>query len=495
MAIYSHNSDDLTPLMTANDAPSPNVASANSEYQAAYYAFDHAVSPTNTKSWIANGEKTGWLKFDFGSGKTVVKYTLSNDAHSKPGRAPKSWTLQGSNNDSDWNILDTQTDVAIWTSQEMRTYIISSSASYRYYKLDITANHGDTFLTIGELELISTGDKEITLPTPFLAITSFQSNIQVELVPEAFQAESSLSINEPFWGTFIELLSPFAAESSLQAKTGLEIAVTPLIAQTNLQSNLQIELVLPAFAAQSEMSVGEIFLGYQVELPSVFAADASLQANTQIEIVPPPLMVTSTLFSNLGIEVSAGKLIAVGSISAIIEEPFSVAALPRVYTFTLTGVADGVDDVVIPISSFQSRIKSGDPTYLSVVIPGTDWSSAINARLNGELIVKMGYLLNDEIVLSEIVSQVTMESIRIDEGAINQSITLDGHKTEIFTHKEVDLKNPIYMNLDAGKLRYRCTPDLYLKPGDTANINNDSFIVDTVSFSVSAELETYEIAE
>jgi hypothetical protein len=495
MASYSHNADDFTPLMTSNSAPSPNVASASSEYQLAYYAFDHAVAPVNNKSWIANNVKTGWLKFDFGSGKTVVKYTLSNDAHSLVNRAPKTWTLQGSNNDADWDTLDTQTNVAVWTSQEMRTYDISSPDSYRYYKLDITANQGVTYLTVGELELIGSGDVEITLTDPLETTTDLKSNIQVELVLGALEATSSMSVGELFWGTFVELPSPFAAQSSLQAKTGLEIAVTSLIAQTNLQSNLQIKLVPPAFLAQSELSVGEVFWGYEVELPSAFVANASLQANTQIEFVPSPLIATSTLLSNIGIEVSAGALNATGAILATPVYPIILTGAKRIYLFTLTGEADGVDDIIIPIRSFQSRIKSGDPTYLSVVIPGTEYASAINDRLNGDLVIYMGYQDEDEILLTEIVSRVLFENITIYEGTTNKSITLDGHKTETWMPKTVSLEDASYYNLTKGKLRYRCKPDLYLRPSDTANINDDSFTVESITYSVSAELETYEVAE
>lgn len=268
-------------------------------------------------------------------------------------------------------------------------------------------------------------------------------------------------------------------------------------AELHIEWAVPIEIVCPEpFLSESSLSAIIEPSWDEIFCPVPFLAQASLQSSPAIEVAPARFTAAGTLQAQPEFQIfTGGALIATSSMSATIEEPFSVAALPRAYTFILTGEADGIDDVVIPISSFQSRIKSDDPTYLSVVIPGTDWSSEINARLNGELIVKMGYRLNNEIVLSEIIAQVTMDGIRIDEGTSKQSITLDGYKTELFIHKEVDLKNPVYMNLDAGKLRYRCTPDLYLKPGDTVNINDDSFIVDTISFSVSAELETYEIAE
>jgi 5-methylcytosine-specific restriction endonuclease McrBC regulatory subunit McrC len=107
----------------------------------------------------------------------------------------------------------------------------------------------------------------------------------------------------------------------------------------------------------------------------------------------------------------------------------------------------------------------------------------------------MGYQDGDEILLTEVLSRVLFENITIYEGAVSKSITLDGHKTETWMPKTVSLENASYRNFSKGKLRYRCKPDLYLRPGDVANINDDSFTVESITYSVSPELETYEIAE
>lgn len=158
MATYVHNSDDLTPLMTSNTSPSPNVASASSEYSsiyAAWKAFNH-LSDVDTTRWLTT-IKPAWLKFDFGVGNSevVVRYTISaEDSSSRMDQYPKTWTLQGSNNDSDWTVLDTQTNVTTWFAKEMRIYGFSNEIVYRYYKLNITENNGSTYLAIGEFELM-----------------------------------------------------------------------------------------------------------------------------------------------------------------------------------------------------------------------------------------------------------------------------------------------------------------------------------------------------
>lgn len=159
MASYSHNTSDLTPEMTSNTAPSPNVASAISERSGydAYKAFTHACA-LNSDNWTAlQTQVTGWLKFDFGAGNATIVdgYTVSVvTTGGYTNACPKNWTLEGSNNDSDWDVLDTQINQTTWADLEMRTFSFSNSTGYRYYRLNISANNGDSnWLIIGELEL------------------------------------------------------------------------------------------------------------------------------------------------------------------------------------------------------------------------------------------------------------------------------------------------------------------------------------------------------
>ena len=161
----------------------------------------------------------------------------------------------------------------------------------------------------------------------------------------------------------------------------------------------------------------------------------------------------------------------------------------------MTGSNDGETDIAIPISSFQTRMKSGDPTFLSVVIPGTDYSAQIAARSNGQLIIKMAYAVGGVDQIAEELIRVDLENIRVDEGGRNQSIILDGHRTVTHETKSVNLTGASYRSLTKGKLRYRCEPDLYLRPGDTVSVNGDSFTTDNITMFISPTQETMEVAE
>ena len=59
-------------------------------------------------------------------------------------QTPKDFTLQGSNNDVDWDVVDTVVGSSGWGAGETREFAIDSPAGYRYYKVDVTAVDGGT---------------------------------------------------------------------------------------------------------------------------------------------------------------------------------------------------------------------------------------------------------------------------------------------------------------------------------------------------------------
>lgn len=154
---------DETVAMTAADAPSPNVLtwSTNLTVYYGWYTFDHSAYFWTTDT----GNPTGWVKFDFGviADFYLARYTIQiPDYADEIDRAPRDWTLQGSVNDTDWDILDTQTDI-VFANSEKKTFDVAGIATkYRYYKLDVTDNNGDASkLHIQEIELMSEGVKKI----------------------------------------------------------------------------------------------------------------------------------------------------------------------------------------------------------------------------------------------------------------------------------------------------------------------------------------------
>jgi hypothetical protein len=166
------------------------------------------------------------------------------------------------------------------------------------------------------------------------------------------------------------------------------------------------------------------------------------------------------------------------------------------YLFTLTGAADGETDIEIPISSFQARMRNGDPTFLAVVIPDSTQAAAINARQNGTLVVDMAYKRDGVFIQRETIVSALLEDIRVDQGESSSPITLSGHKTETYNGLAITLKTSIYRAILNGRIRHRLAePNINLRPGDTVTIGSDTFVAGLISYFISVESKTMEVAE
>ncbi len=179
---------DIAPhSLGSNNAGSPFIVSASTEFAGlgAYHAFDFLVSAN--RYWIGTNHGTDWLKVDFGRGETLTSYAIQVNDIPEPNRAPKNWTFQGSNDDASYTTLGTETNQTSWGSGETRTFTVASPASYRYYKVDITANNGDADYTqIGELFFYTTlsADEKAphnmsaaSTPSPYVASASTTNGV------------------------------------------------------------------------------------------------------------------------------------------------------------------------------------------------------------------------------------------------------------------------------------------------------------------------------
>lgn len=158
------------PTMTSNTVPQgvaygSTIVSTTFDY---YKAFDG-----NTDSYWQASATTGDIAYDFGSGvtPTIAYYSVTGGSSIDLTRAPKTWILQGSNNNSTWTDIDTQTNVPTFTTAEQRYYNTTNTTAYRYYRLHITANQGNS----SNLDVVEFG-----LYTSLSGVKPFQ--IQVDSV-------------------------------------------------------------------------------------------------------------------------------------------------------------------------------------------------------------------------------------------------------------------------------------------------------------------------
>jgi len=174
---------------------------------------------------------------------------------------------------------------------------------------------------------------------------------------------------------------------------------------------------------------------------------------------------------------------------------FSTSNTETRFIFTLTGSNDGIGDIEIPISSFQATMNAGASTYLSIVVPGTGSAGDIADRPNGELRIDVSYEQNGVSVKRKKIIETSFDSIRIDEGSTNKSISLSGYKTESVSGDAISLSGSIYRRVSDGEVTHRLAePNMLLRPGDNVTIGTDTFTASRISYAVSAEIKTFEVS-
>jgi hypothetical protein len=155
--------DSATPVSPMVNVAFGGTATASAvtvSGQGAAQAFD---ANAMTK-WFNGASTTGWLQYDFGSGnaQTIKRYSI-NSGNDLPDRDPENWQFQGSNDGSAWTTLDTQSNQSFGARYLGKAYSLASPGAYRYYRLNVTANNGNTTsLQLSELGLWS--DTGRTIP-------------------------------------------------------------------------------------------------------------------------------------------------------------------------------------------------------------------------------------------------------------------------------------------------------------------------------------------
>ncbi|MDX1560076.1 MAG: LamG-like jellyroll fold domain-containing protein [Marinobacter sp.] len=172
--------------------------------------------------------------------------------------------------------------------------------------------------------------------------------------------------------------------------------------------------------------------------------------------------------------------------------------LQEFYTLTITGSADSLPDVVVPISSWQATNQAGArQSYVQAVIPAaSQWLDAITARQSGELVIRKGFRFSDGSERSEEILRSNFDAFRYDRGAGSLSATLSGY----LGGKQVQsgsrtLKGVRSISVDKGKYRVRADIDLFLQPGMTVTADDVTFRADYINYYVSDNDKFCEVSD
>lgn len=152
----------------SNKGTGSGTATASAVYSAdvAANAFDGDIA-VNSANWRALwGGGPQWIQKQFDATFALHHYAIVGftTSYNPATRSPRDWALQGSNDGSNWDTLDTRARRYYWTQAERREFDPANPDAY--YRLLVTANNGDSFLGVCEVELYaSIGGAAIASPT------------------------------------------------------------------------------------------------------------------------------------------------------------------------------------------------------------------------------------------------------------------------------------------------------------------------------------------
>ncbi|SEB10209.1 basic secretory protein-like protein [Pedobacter hartonius] len=107
----------------------------------------------DTKFFIDSFPSGLTLKLTLPQLKIVTSYRLTS-GNDFPDRDPKSWTLHGSNDNSNWTQLDSQTNQVFTSRKQEKTYSFSNLTAYKYYRISVSANNGSAGFQLAEWRVI-----------------------------------------------------------------------------------------------------------------------------------------------------------------------------------------------------------------------------------------------------------------------------------------------------------------------------------------------------
>ncbi|CAH0118390.1 hypothetical protein PAE9249_00877 [Paenibacillus sp. CECT 9249] len=136
-----------TVTITANENNPPNETA------------EKLIDQNQNTKWLGRSNANLWIQVQFKNGDTqaVTKYSLTT-ANDAPGRDPKNWRVEGSNDGKTWDIIDEQTNQfagAARFSTEEYTIASNKAEEYAYYRLYITANNGEPLTQLADWKLFA----------------------------------------------------------------------------------------------------------------------------------------------------------------------------------------------------------------------------------------------------------------------------------------------------------------------------------------------------
>ncbi|MCT2584314.1 ThuA domain-containing protein [Actinophytocola sp. S1-96] len=175
-AKFQPNSDWFTGLVGARPvgALTPPIPVADVGTSGENPPRETAVQLTDNDAdtkWLTFAE-TGWVTYTLDEPAVVTKYSMTS-ANDFDGRDPANWTLQASTDGTNWVDLDARTDEEFPERFQLREFELDNTTAYAHFRLDITANRGESATQLADWGLYTAESAPPPEPEPQESVVNF----------------------------------------------------------------------------------------------------------------------------------------------------------------------------------------------------------------------------------------------------------------------------------------------------------------------------------
>ena len=158
------------------------------------------------QKWEGSNLAGNWVTIETGDGQAYAVKSYSFSTHDDgdwANRAPKSWTIEGSNDNSNWTLIDVVVNDEKIQNANFTTfeYIPANTTDkFRYIRLTLNAMKGTGWTQVGEFHVLSTSD---------VSETQYYTNLVNAAKATKAEYETILGENDPWcqeYAAFFETL-------------------------------------------------------------------------------------------------------------------------------------------------------------------------------------------------------------------------------------------------------------------------------------------------
>lgn len=270
------------------------------------------------------------------------------------------------------------------------------------------------------------------------------------------------------------------------------LTAEPLISQSSLDASgfLIDKILCPEYSSIGGLSA-DLFFGRFLTVDPL-TSQSVLNASIGLGILAE-LSSEARMEGTLALSLLSSEMVAAGQISVFDTVLIRDQEAQITYESILANENESIE---LPIESFQGYFRTNEPSYLGVVVPTIAYEDQINAAIAAgscTLTVYMVKTYKDGNIVREPIQIVYIDEtgVRIDEGAINQSMTLSGYRQDMRDPKvsvlSSSFKKSTQYSTDWIKYSYQCLPDLFLRAGDTVKIDGQEFTAGSIRWEVNVE--------